>query len=77
MLGTLSGGNLYLFPTNGEYYVLELDYRADNGNLFGALFMFVVVTGFVWGGLAVCLRMMLVDENEKEFMDALIEEGGS
>ena len=77
MLGTLSGGNLYLFPTNGEYYVLELDYRADYGSLFGALFMFVIVTGFVWGGLAVCLRMMLVDENEKEFMDALIEEGGS
>ena len=67
MLGTLSGGNLYLFPTNGDYYVLELDYRADYGGLFGALFMFLVVAGFVWGGLAVCLRMMLVDENDKDF----------
>ena len=76
MLGTLSGGDLYLYPPNGGYYVLEIDYRADYGGLFGALFMFLVVAGFVWGGLAICLRMMLVDENEKEFADA-IAEGGS
>ena len=76
MLGTLSGGDLYLYPPNGDYYVLEIDYRADYGGLFGALFMFVIVAGFVWGGLAICLRMMLVDENEKEFADA-IAEGGS
>ena len=76
MLGTLSGGDLYLYPPNGDYYVLEIDYRADYGGLFGALFMFVLVAGFVWGGLAICLRMMLVDENEKEFADA-IAEGGS
>ena len=75
MLGTLSGGDLYLYPPNGDYYVLELEYRADYGSLFGALFMFVVVAGFVWGGLAICLRMMLVDENEKEFADALLEDG--
>ena len=76
MLGTLSGGDLYSYPPNGDYYVLEIDYRADYGGLFGALFMFVIVAGFVWGGLAICLRMMLVDENEKEFADA-IAEGGS
>ena len=76
MLGTLSGGDLYLYPPNGGYYVLEIDYRADYGGLFGALFMFLVVAGFVWGGLAICLRMMLVDENDKEFADA-IAEGGS
>jgi len=75
MLGTLSGGDLYLYPPNGDYYVLELEYRADYGSLFGALFMFVVVAGFVWGGLAICLRMMLVDENEKEFAEALLEDG--
>ena len=75
-LGTLSGGDLYFYPPNGDYYVLEIDYRADYGGLFGALFMFVIVAGFVWGGLAICLRMMLVDENEKEFADA-IAEGGS
>ena len=76
MLGTLSGGDLYSYPPNGDYYVLEIDYRADYGGLFGALFMFVIVAGFVWGGLAICLRMMLVDENEKEFANA-IAEGGS
>ena len=75
MLGTLSGGDLYLYPPNGDYYVLELEYRADYGSLFGALFMFVVVASFVWGGLAICLRMMLVDENEKEFAEALLEDG--
>ena len=53
----------------------ELEYRADYGSLFGALFMFLVVAGFVWGGLAICLRMMLVDENEKEFAEALLEDG--
>ena len=76
MLGTLSGGDLYLYPPNGGYYVLEIDYRADYGGLFGALFMFLIVAGFVWGGLAICLRMMLVDENEKEFADAIAEGGG-
>ncbi len=75
MLGTLSGGDLYLYPANGDYYVLEIDYRADYGTLFGALFMFLVVAGFVWGGLAICLRMMLVDENEKDFHEALLEDG--
>lgn len=75
MLGTLSGGDLYLYPPNGDYYVLEIDYRADYGNLFGALFMFLIVAGFVWGGLAICLRMMLVDENDKEFTDAIAEDG--
>ena len=29
MLGTLSGGDMYLYPTNGGYYTLEIDYRAD------------------------------------------------
>ena len=77
MLGTLGGGDLYLYPASGDYYVLEIDYRADYGTFGGALFMFLVVAGFVWGGLAICLRMMLTDEGEKEFMDALIEEDGS
>jgi hypothetical protein len=39
--------------------------------------MFLIVASFVWGGLAICLRMMLTDEEEKEFMDALIEEDGA
>ena len=77
MLGTLGGGDMYLYPANGDYYVLSIDYRADYGTFGGALFMFLIVAGFVWGGLAICLRMMLTDEEEKEFMDALIEEDGS
>ncbi|RJU83133.1 MAG: hypothetical protein DWB99_03070 [Candidatus Poseidoniales archaeon] len=77
MLGTLSGGDLYQYPNDGTYYVLTVEYRADYGTFGGALFMFLIVAGFVWGGLAICLRMMLTDEEEKEFMDALIAEDGS
>ena len=77
MLGTLGGGDMYLYPANGDYYVLSIDYRADYGTFGGALFMFLIVASFVWGGLAICLRMMLTDEEEKEFMDALIEEDGA
>ena len=77
MLGTLGGGDMYLYPANGDYYVLGIDYRADYGTFGGALFMFLIVASFVWGGLAICLRMMLTDEEEKEFMDALIVEDGS
>tara|TARA_B110000444_G_scaffold243503_1_gene262000 strand:+ start:13669 stop:15849 length:2181 start_codon:yes stop_codon:yes gene_type:complete len=77
MLGTLGGGDMYLYPSNGDYYVLSIDYRADYGTFGGALFMFLVVAAFVWGGLAICLRMMLTDQGEKEFMDALIEEDGA
>ena len=77
MLGTLGGGDMYLYPANGDYYVLTIEYRADYGTFGGALFMFLIVASFVWGGLAICLRMMLTDEEEKEFMDALIEEDGA
>ena len=77
MLGTLGGGDMYLYPANGDYYVLSIDYRADYGTFGGALFMFLIVASFVWGGLAICLRMMLTDEEEKEFMDALIVEDGA
>jgi hypothetical protein len=77
MLGTLSGGDLYQYPTDGDYYVLTIEYRADYGTFGGALFMFLIVASFVWGGLALCLRMMLTDEEDKEFMDALIVEDGA
>ncbi|MDG1550191.1 MAG: M14 family zinc carboxypeptidase [Candidatus Poseidoniaceae archaeon] len=77
MLGTLGGGDLYQYPTDGDYYVLTVEYRADYGTFGGALFMFLIVASFVWGGLAICLRMMLTDGEEKEFMDALIEEDGA
>ena len=73
----MSGGDLYQYPTDGDYYVLTIEYRADYGTFGGALFMFLIVASFVWGGLAICLRMMLTDEEDKEFMDALIVEDGA
>jgi hypothetical protein len=37
--------------------------------------MFGLTASFVWGGLAICLRMMLSDEEEAfDIADALLEE---
>ena len=75
MLGTLSGGDLYQYPDKGNYYTLDLSYREAYGSVFGSLFLFIVVAGFVWGGLAVCLRMMLSDDEELiNLADAVLEE---
>ncbi len=75
MLGTLSGGDLYEYPTQGSYYTLDLSYREAYGSVLGSLFLFAIVAGFVWGGLAVCLRMMLTDDEEFiELADAVLEE---
>ena len=75
MLGTLSGGDLYEYPTQGSYYTLDLSYREAYGSVLGSLFLFAIVAGFVWGGLAVCLRMMLTDDEEFiDLADAVLEE---
>ena len=75
MLGTLSGGDLYEYPEQGSYYTLDLSYREAYGSVIGSLFLFVVVASFVWGGLAVCLRMMLSDDEEFiDLADAVLEE---
>ena len=75
MLGTLSGGDLYEYPTQGSYYTLDLSYREAYGSVIGSLFLFAIVAGFVWGGLAVCLRMMLTDDEEFiDLADAVLEE---
>lgn len=75
MLGTLSGGDLYQYPEKGTYYTLDLSYREAYGSVFGSLFLFIVIAGFVWGGLAVCLRMMLTDDEELiNLADAVLEE---
>ena len=63
-VSTLSGSDLYQYPADGDYYVLDLSYRAAYGSVFGSMFMFALTAGFVWGGLAVCLRMMLSDEED-------------
>lgn len=75
MLGTLSGGDLYEYPSQGTYYTLDLSYREAYGSVLGSIFLFIVVAGFVWGGLAVCLRMMLTDNDDLiNLADAVLEE---
>tara|TARA_B110001452_G_scaffold266428_1_gene273276 strand:- start:970 stop:3153 length:2184 start_codon:yes stop_codon:yes gene_type:complete len=69
MVSTLSGADLYQYPANGDYYTLQITYRAAFGSFFGAMFMFTVVGTFVWGGLAVSLRIMLNPE-EDEVLEA-------
>lgn len=61
---TLAGSDFYQYPADGDYYVLDLSYRAAYGSFLGSLFMFALTATFVWGGLAVCLRMMLSDGEE-------------
>ena len=64
MVSTLGGADLFLYPSDGSYYVLDVTYRAAFGSLAGALFTFTLVATFVWGGLAVALRIMLTGEDE-------------
>jgi hypothetical protein len=74
-VSTLSGSDLYQYPSDGAYYELDLSYRAAYGSFFGSFFMFGLTASFVWGGLAICLRMMLSDEEEAfDIADALLEE---
>ena len=61
---TLGGADLYQYPAEGSYYVLEVGYRAAFGSVFGAFFTFSLVATFVWGGLAVALRLMLSDDDD-------------
>jgi hypothetical protein len=67
MVSTLSGADFYQYPADGGYYTLDISYRAAFGSVFGALFTFTVVAGFVWGGLAVALRIMLVGDEDKVY----------
>ncbi|MDP6195517.1 MAG: M14 family zinc carboxypeptidase [Candidatus Poseidonia sp.] len=65
-VSTLGGADLYQYPADGDYYVLEVSYRAAFGSVFGAFFTFTLVATFVWGGLAVALRIMLGDDGEDD-----------
>ena len=69
MLGTTSGVFMIEYPANGQYYVLDIAYRAPYGNFGAALFLFIVVATFVWGGLGIALREML-DDGEKSLAAA-------
>ena len=73
-VSTLSGSDLYQYPADGAYYELDLSYRAAYGSFFGSFLMFGITASFVWGGLAICLRMMLSDEEELNLADAVLEE---
>ena len=73
-VSTLSGSDLYQYPADGDYFELDLSYRAAYGSFLGSLFMFGLTATFVWGGLAVCLRMMLVDEEEIDLVAAELAE---
>ena len=63
-LATLGGADSYAYPGDGDYYVLDVTYRAAFGSVVGALFTFSLVATFVWGGLAVALRTMLGSDGE-------------
>ena len=63
-VSTLGGADLYQYPAEGSYYILEVGYRAAFGSVFGAFFTFSLVATFVWGGLAVALRLMLSDDDD-------------
>ena len=74
-VSTLSGADLYQYPTIKAYYEVDLSYRAAYGSFIGSFFMFGLTASFVWGGLAICLRMMLSDDEEAfDIADALLEE---
>ena len=73
---TLAGSDFYQYPADGDYYTLDLSYRAAYGSVLGSLFMFALTATFVWGGLAVCLRMMLTDDEEIDLAAAESAEVG-
>lgn len=78
MVSTLGGTQKIEYPTNYQYYELKVDYRAPFGNVFGSMMLFMTVVVFVWGGLGVCLRLMMDDEEIKEaILDAEFVEDSS
>ena len=70
MLGTTNGAFPINYPAPGEepgdYYVMTLPYRAGFGSSLLALFMFIIVAGVVWGGLAFTLKEMFSGNDEEE-----------
>lgn len=61
LISTLSGSEA-IYPADGSYYELGIEYRSAYGSLSGSLFLFVIIAGTVWGGLGACLRLMLGEE---------------
>lgn len=73
MLSTLSGSTLFEYPANGNYNVLDISYRAPYGGVFASLALFGVIVVLVWGGLGVCLRLMMDSGDDDVIMDATLE----
>ena len=69
MVSTLGGTQKIEYPPNSQYHEIKIDYRAPYGTVFGSMVLFVTIAVFVWGGLGVCLRMMMDDQDE---MDAVL-----
>ena len=78
MLGTLNGAFPINYPAPGEaagdYYVLPIPYRAGFGSSMLALFMFIIVAGVVWGGLAFTLKEMFSGDEEENDQTELVKE---
>ena len=74
MLSTLSGSTLFEYPPNGNYNVLDISYRAPYGGVFASIALFGVIVVLVWGGLGVCLRLMMDSGDEDVIMDATLED---
>ena len=66
MVSTLGGSLKIEYPPNAQYYEIKMDYRAPYGTIFGSVMLFMTVAFFVWGGLGVCLRMMVDDDSTGE-----------
>ena len=64
MVSTLGGTQKIEYPANSGVYQIKVDYRAPYGTIFGSIMLFATVAVFVWGGLGVCLRMMMDDQSE-------------
>jgi len=77
MLSTLSGSTLFEYPANGNYNVLAISYRAPYGGVFTSLALFGVIAVLVWGGLGVCLRLMMDSGDDDVILDAALEEGSA
>ena len=77
-LGTLSGGDLYLYPSDGLYNILDISYRKPYGSTFGMLFWFTIVAGSIWGGLGYSLRLMMNSgKDDIDLVDAVLEEANA
>jgi hypothetical protein len=74
MLSTLSGSTLFEYPPNGNYNVLDISYRAPYGGVLASIALFGVIVVLVWGGLGVCLRLMMDSGDEDVIMDATLED---